>query len=146
MDESDTGGDTRSSANIDARLERLLARHGYHAGAATLLSRRIAAIGVDLERARRLAQRAVMFGGGSDALSTLGWINLERGDPKAAIEPLRRSLQLVPDSPTTHFHLGRALAQTGDQDGARAELNAALASDGFPEESEARAELARLGS
>jgi hypothetical protein len=39
-----------------------------------------------------------------------------------------------------------ALAATGDEAGAQRELNAALAAGDFPEKSDARAELARLGA
>jgi len=133
-------------AELDARLERLVARHGYHPRASALLARRLALRGANLERARNLARRSVFFGGDAEALNTLGWINLERGAPQAAIPVLRRSLKLSPSSPTTQFLLGQALARSGDVDGARASLEAALASKGFPEEAEARAELARLGS
>jgi tetratricopeptide (TPR) repeat protein len=133
-------------ARVDQRLERLLASHGHHAGAAELMARRLVSKGESLERARALAQRSVFLGGGATALATLGWVDLERGKPETAIRFLRRSLATNPHVATTHFQLGRALARSGDTDGAREALESALAIGGFRREAEARAELARLGS
>ena len=65
-------------ANVEQRAERLLDAHGYHAGAAELLARRLVARDADLDRAFELAQRAVRFGGGPEALETLGQIERER--------------------------------------------------------------------
>ncbi len=65
-------------ANVEQRAERLLDAHGYHAGAAELLARRLVARDADLDRAHELAQRAVRFGGGPEALETLGQIERER--------------------------------------------------------------------
>jgi len=52
-------------AEVERRLEALLARHGTHSAAATLLARRLAER--DPERAFALARRAVRFRGGPDA-------------------------------------------------------------------------------
>jgi tetratricopeptide (TPR) repeat protein len=131
-------------AEVDTRLAKLLAIRGSHAGAAHLMARRIAERGGDLERAARLSRRAVRFGGGAKALATLGRIRLEQGNTDAAIGALRGSLEARPDSASTHYWLGVALARSGDADGARTELNAALASGEFAEEEQARVELSRL--
>ena len=131
---------------VDPRLKQLLASHGHHFGAAELLARRIVSKGGNLERARAFAHRSVILGGGANALATLGWIDLERDKPESAIRFLRRSLAVSPDAAATHFHLGRALARSGDTDGAREALESALAIGGFRHDAEARAALARLGS
>src|SRR5262249_43771118 len=73
-------------AAVERRLEALLAHHGTHAAAANLLAQRLLAR--DRERAYALARRAVRFGGGPDALDTLGRIQLERGDPERAAKTL----------------------------------------------------------
>ena len=138
--------DGNNSKEVDRRLTLLLGVHWNHAGAASLLARRMALNGDNLEEAQRLARRAVKFSGGADAMATLGLIHLELGDPEAAIGPLRESLSLRPDSPSTRYQFGRALAQSGDREGARKQLEAALAGPDFPEEAKARAELARLDS
>ena len=137
--------DSRSE-EIDRRLARLLEIHWYHAGATNLMARRMAVNGGDLEEAQRLARRAIKFSGGAEAMATLGLIHLNRGDAEAAIQPLRESLKLRPDSPSTQYQLARALAQSGDRESARKQFEASLSGPDFPEKAEARAELARLGS
>jgi superkiller protein 3 len=129
-------------AELERRLEALLARDGTHAGAANLLAQRLRSR--DPERAFALARRAVRFRGGAEALDTLGRMQLERGDAERAIETLGRSLELRPDSPSTRYWLGRALAAAGDAEGARRALGEALAAETFPEREAAKAELARL--
>jgi tetratricopeptide (TPR) repeat protein len=134
-----TGAD---AGELEPRLEALLARHGTHAAAANLLAKRL--LTRDPERAVELAQRSVRFGGGPDALETLGRIEFERGDAATAVETLGLSLELRPDSPSTHYWLGLAWAAAGDEERARGALNTALATEAFPEKEAARAALARL--
>jgi tetratricopeptide (TPR) repeat protein len=129
---------------IERRLEALLARQGTHAAAANLLAQRM--LTHDPERAFALARRAVRFGGGPDALDTLGRIQLARGESDHAAQTLARSAELRPDSPSTRYWLGLALVATGDTDGARRAFTEALAAEAFPEQEAARAELARLAS
>ncbi len=131
-------------AEVERRLEAMLGRHGMHAGAANLLAQRLLAR--DPERALALARRAVRFRGGPDALDTLGRIQLERGDAERAARTLGRSAELRPDSPSTHYWLGRARSAAGDEDGARQALRAALEATSFPEKEAAQAELARLNA
>jgi tetratricopeptide (TPR) repeat protein len=129
---------------VEGRLEALLDVHGYHAGAASLLARRLVERGENLELANAMARRAVRFQGGSEALATLGWVQLERGEAQGAVATLRRALEEGSDSPSTRYRLGRALALAGDTEAARQELRKALEIGGFPDEEQARAELARL--
>jgi tetratricopeptide (TPR) repeat protein len=132
------------TAELERRLEALLARHGTHAAAAQLLARRLRAR--DPERAFHLARRAVRFGGGPDALDTLGRMQLERGEAELAARTLGLSAELRPESASTHYWLGRAWAAAGDEDAARRALEAALATEAFPEREAAQAELARLNA
>jgi tetratricopeptide (TPR) repeat protein len=127
---------------LERRLEALLARHAIHAAAAELLARRLRER--DPERAFALARRAVRLRGGPDALDTLGRIQLARGDAENAGRSLRASVRLRPDSPSSQYWLGRALAATEDEEGARQALEASLAQGAFPEREAAQAELARL--
>jgi tetratricopeptide (TPR) repeat protein len=126
----------------ERRLEALLTRHGTHAAAASLLARRL--LERDPERALVLARRAVRFRGGPDAFETLGRLQLQRGDAERAARTLGRSVELRPNAPSTQYWLALALSATGDTEGARAALNAALESDQFPERDDARTQLARL--
>jgi tetratricopeptide (TPR) repeat protein len=129
-------------AELERRLEALLAHHATHAAAAEFLARRL--LERDPERAFALARRAVRLRGGPDALDTLGRIQLARGDAKSAARSLGASVQLRPDSPSSQYWLGRALAATEDEEGARRALEASLAQGAFPEREAAQAELARL--
>jgi len=133
---------TDDAAELERRLEALLARHATHAAAAELLARRLRER--DPERAFALARRAVRLRGGPDALDTLGRIQLVRGDAESAARSLRASVRLRPDSPSSQYWLGRALAATRDEEGARRALEASLALGAFPEREVAQAELARL--
>ena len=71
-------------------------------------------------------------------------IYLLSGDVEQAAKTLGRSVKLRPDRPLTRYWLGMALSATGDEAGARRELNAALAAGDFPERDDAQAELTRL--
>jgi tetratricopeptide (TPR) repeat protein len=135
-----------SEEGVEQRVRRLLGAHGYHAQAANLLARRLLARDADLERARELAQRAVRFGGGSEALETLGRIELERGNAERAVELLKRSLETRSGDPSLRYALGRALVRDGKTEAARRELQKAIDGGSFPEREEARAELARLSA
>jgi len=130
------------AAELERRLEALLARRATHAAAAELLARRLRER--DPERAFALALRAVRLRSGPDALDTLGRIQLARGDAESAARSLGASVQLQPDSPSSQYWLGRALAATEDEEGARRALEASLAQGAFPEREAAQAELARL--
>ncbi len=132
------------AADLEPRLEALLARHPTHAAAANLLARRL--LERDPERAFELARRAVRCRGGPDALDTLGRIQLARGDAELAVQTLSVSLEIRPDSPSTHYWLGRALSAAGDEEGARRAFHTALQAESFPEREAAQAALARLGA
>jgi Flp pilus assembly protein TadD len=131
------------NADLERRLEALLTRRPTHAAAAELLARRLHER--DPERAFALAERAVRLRGGPGALEILGRIQLARGDAESAARTLGLSVQRRPDSPSTRYWLGRALATTGDEEGARRALTASLEQGAFPEREAAEAELAQLG-
>lgn len=57
---------------------------------------------------------------------------LARGEPSAAIAPLRAAVKSVPRHARSHFLLGRALAATGDREGARTAFLAARDLDTMP--------------
>jgi tetratricopeptide (TPR) repeat protein len=131
-------------AEVERRLEVLLLGDATHAEALGLRARQLQTR--DPERALSLARRAVRLRGGPDALDLLGRIQFERGNPEQAAETFRRSIASQPDRPSTHYWLGVALAATGDVDGARSELSAALEAGSFPEREDAQAQLARLNA
>jgi Flp pilus assembly protein TadD len=75
----------------------------------------------------------------------MGMINYRRGQNDRAVANFREALQRDPKNPRYTYHLGLALAASGDRRAARTQLEAALALDAeAPEAAEARAVLARL--
>jgi tetratricopeptide (TPR) repeat protein len=131
-------------AVVGRRLDALLIRDPLHARAAGLRARQL--IESDLERAHTLARSAVRLSGDPDALETLGRIYLASGSAEQAVKALGRSVELQPDRASNRYWFGMALSATGDTEGARRELNAALAAGDFPEMNDAQAELARLNA
>ncbi|HEX8610597.1 MAG TPA: XrtA/PEP-CTERM system TPR-repeat protein PrsT [Telluria sp.] len=79
-------------------------------------------------RAQAYAERAHALAPGNPAvLDTLGWIDVERGNLARAVPLLRKANALAPAAGNIHFHLGTALARSGDKRGARRELERLLA-------------------
>ncbi len=132
------------AAEVARRLDALLLGDPLHAKAATLRARQL--LESDPERAHTLARRAVRLRGGPDALEVLGRSQLARGHAEPAAKALGRAIELEPARPSTRYWLAVALSATGDTEGARRELNAALAAGEFPERADAQAELARLSA
>ncbi len=71
----------------ERHLATLLETHPTHARAANDLARLLVERGGDLDRAESLARRAVLFGLESEALETLGRIELARLDEADAGRP-----------------------------------------------------------
>ena len=87
----------------------------------------LAETGDDLDRALRLAQKAVQQRPDAAEFNhTVGWVYLKKQLPSLAMTPLERSIQLNPADPTTHYHLGMAQAAAGEQQKARTSLEKAL--------------------
>jgi tetratricopeptide (TPR) repeat protein len=132
------------SEEVGPRLEAMLKSHPYHGRAADRLARHLVVRGESLDRALKLARRALRFQAGSEALDTLGWVRLERGDFEASIKAFERALELRPDAPSTLYRFGRALAAAGQARAAQDALHRALEAGSFPEREQALADLARL--
>lgn len=59
-------------------------------------------------------------------VDTRGWLAFKRGDIEAALELLGRAARSAESTPEMRYHLGVALLESGDTDGARDELQAAV--------------------
>ena len=83
------------SSEAETRLEELLGRHPYEARAASALVEMQLERGDVSERMAELAQRAVRFGGGSDALDLLSRVHRRRNQPDRAeaVEARARALR-----------------------------------------------------
>jgi beta-lactamase regulating signal transducer with metallopeptidase domain/predicted negative regulator of RcsB-dependent stress response len=88
----------------------------------------VAQKGADPDRALELAQRAANANKDLPEIQdTLGWAYLKKNRTDEAAAAFRAALQGNPNNPTFHYHLGQALLQGGDRDGAIQELQTALA-------------------
>jgi tetratricopeptide (TPR) repeat protein len=127
------------------RLVAVLRIDPRHARAALRLADLLAQEPIDLDRAQDFAQRAVALGGGVGALEALGRVRVMKGDGERAVANLREAQKLDPDRPSVQYWLGRALALTGDDAGARDAYERVVESGSGPEVERARAELAARG-
>lgn len=75
---------------------------------------------------------------------TYGWILFQRGNAAEALPHLRFAADGLPGSGQVQYHLGRALAETGNTAEARAALEQALALGGLSDEGAVRSALGRL--
>ncbi|MGE0385206.1 MAG: tetratricopeptide repeat protein [Gammaproteobacteria bacterium] len=99
----------------------------------------------DLARAGELAE---MLKPSREAanIDTVGWVAYRRGDFKAAVESLKRAVEMAPAAGELRYHYGMALLKTGDKEGARTHLAAAIAANQtFRGLDEAKSTLADLG-
>ena len=81
----------------------------------------------NLDEALQLAQRAVeQMSDFPEAWDTLGWVYFRKQLPILAVEPFERAVSKAPDNPTFHYHLGLALAGSGDRVKSRDSFEMAL--------------------
>ena len=102
--------------------------------------------GGNLETALRLAQLAQSQAPEQPQFNdTLGWIYYKRNMIVQAINALQIAVDMMPDNPVYQFHIGMALAHTGDDSRARRSLERALQlAPKMPDADEARRTLKAL--
>lgn len=61
----------------------------------------------------------------AEVLDTVGWVYVQAGQVEKGIEHLKKALAKLPESPTVHLHMARALAMAGRKDEARQHVDAA---------------------
>ena len=59
----------------------------------------------------------------ASSLDTYGWILLDRGQAKQAVDVLKRASALAAENQDISYHLAAAQAKAGDRDSARALLS-----------------------
>ena len=83
--------------------------------------------GENLDRALELAQIArTHLPGDAEPLDTLGWVYMKKGVTSQAETFVRQAVDLNPNNPLYHYHLGVIYAQKGDDANARKSLQRAL--------------------
>ena len=84
--------------------------------------------GQNLDRALELAQMARLhLPADPEPLDTLGWVYMKKGTMSQAETFIRQAVDLNPNNPTYHYHLGVLYSQKGDDANARKSLERALA-------------------
>jgi tetratricopeptide (TPR) repeat protein len=133
-------------AKAQQGYERILSLDSRFAPAANNLAWLYSEHGGDKEKALELAQRAKQAAPEDPNISdTLGWILYHRGVYHRAVSLLKESAARLPDRPVIQYHLGMASLKSGDKDGARKALIAAVNSRGnFAGKEEARRALSEL--
>jgi tetratricopeptide (TPR) repeat protein len=97
------------------------------AAAANNLAWLYAESGENLDRALELAQTARShLPTDAEPLDTLGWVYLKKGMMSQAQTFIRQAIDLNPNNPLYHYHLGVLYAQKGDDASARTSLQRAL--------------------
>jgi tetratricopeptide (TPR) repeat protein len=129
-----------------AKLERVIQIDASAPVAANNLAWILAESGGNLEVAQELAQTAQRgLPQSPEVMNTLGYIYLKRGLISLAVPALQASVEKDASNALYHYHLGQALAKTGDVQAARAALERALKLDsGFTGADEARSLLESL--
>lgn len=90
-------------------------------------------------RAIEVAERAHQLAPDNPGISdTLGWIMVNQGQAALALKHLRDAVDGSPDSPLVRYHLGVALARSGDMRAAKQMLESALALGEFAEKAKAK--------
>jgi tetratricopeptide (TPR) repeat protein len=126
--------------------EKALQIDNYAAAAANNLAWLYAEGRGNLEVALQLAMTAKSkYPNLAEVNDTLGWVYYRKDLIGQAMLYLQQSLDLEPNNPVYHYHLGMALARKGDDAKARRVLQRALQLDPkFPDAAQARKTLATL--
>ena len=97
-------------------------------------------------RALATAEQAFKLAGNHPGvMDTLGWLLVEKGDTARALPLLQKAVEKAPNAPEIRYHLAVALHKSGDKQGARKEIDKALAQNApFSDIDAARALLKTL--
>jgi uncharacterized protein (TIGR02996 family) len=136
------------TAEAQKKYEQILTIDSRSPVAANNLAWMYAEAGTNLDQALQLAQTAkAALPDQPEVNDTLGFVYLKKDLATLAVPPLRVSVEKDPKNPTYHYRLGLAYSKTGDEAGARRELEASLKlNPAFPNADDARRILAGLKS
>lgn len=110
--------------------ERALAISPHSPEAMNNLAYTYAKAGMEMEKARTLAQRSLnAIPGNPNILDTLGFVYLQSGETARAIDVFHEVLEKRPDLAATRYHLAIAYEREGNRTEARKQLEQALTQD-----------------
>ena len=111
-----------------AQYQSVLTAHPNDAMALNGMAFFISENGGNLDQALRFAQRALQTAPGQPSYTdTLGCVYLKKGLKDSALQVFSNLVKNYPLYSTFRYHLGQAMLETGDKQGAKKELEAALA-------------------
>jgi tetratricopeptide (TPR) repeat protein len=110
-----------------ASMKKAIELNPKNAAALNYLGYTWAEMGVQLEEAEDLIQRALKIQPNDGFyIDSLGWVYYQKGDYPRAVEQLERAVQLTVDDPTIIEHLGDAYEKAGAPDRALSRYREAL--------------------
>jgi len=130
------------TAEAQKQYERVLGLDARSPVAANNLAWLYAESGTNLDVALQLAQTAKAGLPDSGEINdTLGWVYYKKNLASSAVLALREAVTREPQNPSFNYHLGLALAKSGDNAGARQALERALKDPTFTAAADARQAL-----
>jgi tetratricopeptide (TPR) repeat protein len=110
-----------------ASMKKAIELNPRNAAALNYLGYTWAEMGVQLDEAERLIERALKIEPNDGFyIDSLGWVYYQKGDYAKAVEHLERAVDLTRDDPTIIEHLGDAYERSGKVDRAVARYREAL--------------------
>jgi tetratricopeptide (TPR) repeat protein len=110
-----------------ANMKRAIELNSQNAPALNYLGYTWAEMGVQLDEAEALIQRALKIEPNDGFyIDSLGWVYYQKGDYPKAVEHLERAVEITVDDPTIMEHLGDAYEKAGRPDRAIARYREAL--------------------
>jgi Flp pilus assembly protein TadD len=98
-------------------MERAIELNPKNAAALNYLAYTWAEMGVRLDEAEQLIQRALQLEPNDGFyIDSLGWVYFQKGDYARAVEQLERAVAITVDDPTIIEHLGDAYVRFGNSD------------------------------
>jgi tetratricopeptide (TPR) repeat protein len=114
----------------DQWYERAIEKNAEHALALNNYAYSLAVRGVELQKARRMAERAIALSpDNASFLDTLGWVYFVSGDYRQALSRLDEAVALEGAGATVFEHHGDTLARLGRSDEAKASWEKGLLMD-----------------
>jgi tetratricopeptide (TPR) repeat protein len=110
-----------------ASMKRAIELNPQNAAALNYLGYTWAEMGIQLDEAESLVQRALKIEPNDGFyIDSLGWVYYQKGDYTKAVEQLERAVEITVDDPTIIEHLGDAYEKAGKKDRALASYRDAI--------------------